>query len=716
MRVGFVLQDRGRQASGLDTYVWNLWDALRSAEDEHELVAVTLPDRFARRAYLRLLWEQIYLPLWVRRRGLDLLHVPAGSAPLLTRVPVVLTLHDFGDDPSFRYHTPLGPRLYFRRTVPWSARFATWIITDSAAIRDEVVARLNVSRDRVRVVPLAAPPWCAQASPAAVERVRARYGLHERYFLQVGAGIPRKNLCGALQALQRLRQRRPDASVTYVATGRIDALGLDPECRRLLETGDVRLLGHVPHEDLAALYTGALAVVVPSFYEGFGLPLVEAFACGTPAIASRVSSLPEVGGDAALYVDPADPESIADAMERYATSPKLRAAMGARARARSGEFTWQRAARETLRVYSDALAAPAGGRKRAAHASAERGRHGPKVLFVRLDSLGDLVLTTPCFDVLLQKHPDAQIDVVVQPTAAPLLAGDSRVRRVLTLAAPWRGRWGARALFETMRTLRALRRERYDYVLVLRRDLDDALFARLCGGRQTLGFAAWRTRPLLSRALAFDGDQHTLENHLRLMALLGCDLSLVLPSIACAPADEREIDRLLVAAESTNGPIAVAPFGSSKAKRLSPEKGAAIVEALAQATGAPIVLVGAAADRGRAEVLLQAVTSSGVVIDLVGRTSLPELCSVLRRCRLLVSVDSGPMHLAAALGLPVVALFGAEDPRLWAPRGPAPQRLLRGYDERGRPALDALPVGRIVAAARELLAPTAQPAMAEVAA
>lgn len=709
MRVGFVLQDGSREASGLDTYVWNLWDALRSIEGEHELVPVTLPARIARRAYLRLMWEQLYLPLWAWRQKLGVLHVPAGTAPVLSRTPSVLTLHDLGDDPSPRYHTPAGPRMYFGRVVPWSARFAAGLITDSEAIRREAITRLGVPRDRVRVARLAAPPWCVRASEAAVARVRAQYSLRDPYYLQVGAGMPRKNLRGALAAFAKLLERAPGLPVRFVATGRTETAELDPEVADLARRGVVRFLGHVPCDDLAALYTGALAVVVPSFYEGFGLPLVEAFACGTPGIASRVASLPEVGGDAALYVDPADPESIAGAMEQYATSPELRRRMSLRANERNDEFSWQRTARETLEVYRQVVAARSSRkRSRAVHSETPsvRERLGPKVLFVRLDSLGDVVLTTPCLDALIQTYPDVRIDVVVQPSAAPLLKDDPRVSRVFTLAPPWRGRPWPAGVIDAARMLRALRRERYAYVVTFRRDLDDALFARLCGGRQTLGFRAKRTRSLLTASVPFDDGQHTLENHLQLMTLLGCESIDRLPTIACTSGDPQRIDRLL-AADGCAQPIAIAPFGSSTAKCLPTSFGSALVNAVADAAATPIVLLGDASHRPRAIALRTRVDPQ--VIDLVGCTSLPELRDVLRECRLLVTVDSGPMHIAAALGVPVVALFGAEDPVLWAPRGPGQQRILQGRNQRGRAALDTIPIERIVEAVRDLMtSPTSQ--------
>ena len=358
MRIGFVLQDPERRSpTGLDTYTWNLWDALRSIDHGHELVPVTLPHRLAIRAYFRMLWEQLYLPLWARRQRIDLLHVPAGSAPVLRWQPCALTLHDLGDEPEAGYRTTLGPRLYFGRVVPWSARFATALICDSEATKRDAVARLGIPEERIAVVPLAPAPCFRKLPEEAVETARRKYGLRGPYFLQVGALVPRKNLRGALTGFARFVERRPDDETQFVVVGGrgFGERGLSREANALIRRGRVRSLGHVSQEDLVALYNGAVAVVLPSFYEGFGFPLVEAFACGTPAIASRVASLPEVGGAAALYVDPHDPDTIADAMERYAASPDLRDEMARRASERSRYFSWRKTAEGTLAVYRQAL-------------------------------------------------------------------------------------------------------------------------------------------------------------------------------------------------------------------------------------------------------------------------------------------------------------------------------------------------------------------------
>lgn len=699
MRIGFVLQDPRRPPTGLDTYTRELWNALRSLESRHEFLPVTLPMEIAGRAMTRTLWEQLYLPRWASRHDIDVLHVPAGAAPIARDRPCVLTLHDLGHDRSGGSSSSLGPRLYFAHVVPWSARFASALMTDSASTKWDAVARLGIPAERITVAPLAPGPAFRKLSPAVVAAARRKYGLADRYFLQVGALIPRKNVRGALRAFARVAGRGGGADLQLVFAGR-GAPSVRAEAKELAAQGHVRFLGHVPEEDLVALYNGALAVVLPSFYEGFGLPLVEGFACGTPAIASRVASIPEVAGDAALYVDPHDVETITEAMERCATEPELRAEMAERALERSGQFSWRRTAEVTMAAYESAagrvaMASPNG---RPVDVGA---KSGPKVLFVRLDSLGDLVLTTPCFRAIKRRYPDARVDVVVQPSAAPLAESDPHVDRVFMLDAPWRGRWRRGAVRAVLAVLQQLRRQRYDYVIIPRRDLDDAVFARLCGGRRTMGFFAQRTRSLLTDSLPYAAERHIVENHLRLTALLGCDADGLLPAVHCTSGDMEHIEALLGQGSDARMLVGVAPFASSERKTLSSGRAAALIDALWQTVGASIVLLGGPGDRARADMVLGRTTAP--VVDLVGGTDLPELCDVLRRCHLLVCVDSGPMHLAAALGVPTVALFGGEDPVTWGPYGAAAHRGLQSLDARGRPSVDAIPVEAVLAAVGDVL-------------
>lgn len=282
--------------------------------------------------------------------GAEVFHATEHLLLPLRTVPTVLTVHDLIFRLFPEHHTRLN-YWYLNATMPLYCRRATAIISVSEATKRDLVRLYRLPAAKITVVHEAAAPHFMPAAPERVANVRTRYGLPARYILRVGTIEPRKNLERLLEALAVLRRLAPDARLVIVgARGwltegffrRLEALGL----------GDaVQLAGRVPDEDLPAIYSGAELLVEPSVYEGFGLPLLEAMACGTPVVCSAVASLPEVGGDAARYFDPHDTEAMAALMAEVWRSADLRAALRQAGLARAAQFSWQRAAQETLAVY-----------------------------------------------------------------------------------------------------------------------------------------------------------------------------------------------------------------------------------------------------------------------------------------------------------------------------------------------------------------------------
>lgn len=232
-------------------------------------------------------------------------------------------------------------QLRLRRT----ARLADRIITDSAFSRNDIIARLGVAPGLVTAIPLAADDF-TPASTSDQAALAACFGIGERFLLYVGAGDRRKNLVRLVEAYGRLRARGY-GEVTLVLCG--------PKVPRSAPPG-VRWLGRVSDEDLRALYRAAVALVHPSLLEGFGLPVLEAMASGTLVICSNATSLPEVAGDAALYVDPMDVEGLAAAMERCLRDGTLRDSLRGRGLIQARKFSWEETARRTLAVFDQVLA------------------------------------------------------------------------------------------------------------------------------------------------------------------------------------------------------------------------------------------------------------------------------------------------------------------------------------------------------------------------
>jgi glycosyltransferase involved in cell wall biosynthesis len=301
------------------------------------------------------LWTHLGLSAELLRRPPDVLFVPAHVLPLVHPTPSVVTVHDLGFLHYPEAHPP-AQRAYLRWSTGFSARGATRVLADSQATARDLAAHYRIPPDKISVVyPGRDEALVRVDDPARLAAVRAKYDLPQAYLLHVGTLQPRKNLMRLVDAFNKLLDNSK-LEIGLVLAGRkgwlyepifqrVEALGL---------AGRVRFVDYVEAEDMAALYSGARAFVFPSLYEGFGFPVLEAMACGTPVICSNTSSLPEVAGEAALLVNPAEVGELAGAMRRVLSDDALRADLVRRGFEQAGKFSWERAARETLAVLEAA--------------------------------------------------------------------------------------------------------------------------------------------------------------------------------------------------------------------------------------------------------------------------------------------------------------------------------------------------------------------------
>jgi glycosyltransferase involved in cell wall biosynthesis len=281
------------------------------------------------------------------------LFVPAHVLPLAHPLPTVVTVHDLG----YRYFPdahPTAQRLYLDGSTRFSARGATRVIADSQVTRADLSRFYGIAAEKITVVYPGRDETLAPAY-ADADRVREHYGLPAEYLLHVGTLQPRKNLERLIEAAAALRVRRP--GLELVLAGRPGWKAEPILARARAQPGFVRILDYVPQAHLAGLYSGAQVFVFPSLYEGFGFPVLEAMACGTPVVCSNTSSLPEVAGEAALAVAPLDTEAMSAAIGRVLDDPSLRAALVAKGLAQVQRFSWARAAAETLQVLEQAARA-----------------------------------------------------------------------------------------------------------------------------------------------------------------------------------------------------------------------------------------------------------------------------------------------------------------------------------------------------------------------
>jgi len=326
MNVGFDVSPLLQTQAGTARYVTGLGEALERIPGVR-LTRLSFGGSTRASALARdLAWYLALLPRQAARAGLDVVHCTTYRAPLRSRVPTVVTVHDLA---VLRYPEffPAWTRLYARTWLRPTLRAAARVIAVSEFTKREVVELAGVPEDRVRVVPNAADPAFTAEGPAA----------EGDYVLAVGTLEPRKNLPRLAEATR--------------------ALGLELRVVGAPGWGEVELaggrwLGRLPDEEVAALYRGAICLAYPSLYEGFGIPVLEAMRCGTPVVTSAGSAMAEVADGAAELIDPRDPASIAEGIQRaIARREELRAAGFERSQA----FTWDAAAEATAAVYRELL-------------------------------------------------------------------------------------------------------------------------------------------------------------------------------------------------------------------------------------------------------------------------------------------------------------------------------------------------------------------------
>ncbi len=333
-------------------------------DDFHHMQLHTVhPVPFWARCHKRLeqvIWDQWTGPAAARRAKVDLYHVLSPHPPLLPHMPMVVTIHDLIPFRLPLYRTEIKFGIYTRLLAP-VAKHAALIIADSQHTKQDMIDVLKLAPERIRVIYLAAgEEYRPITNPTELAAVRARYGLGKRYVFYLGGLDHRKNVLQLVRAFAQVYYRFADPDLQLFIAGDPDKRSgpLYPDPRPLaaeLGVSDRIIYRFVEEKDKQALYSGAEVFIFPSLYEGFGLPPLEAMACGAPVICSNRTSLPEVVGDAAITLDTDDTLALADAMYGVLTNQLLRADLCARSLQRASQFNWRRTASETISVYEEAF-------------------------------------------------------------------------------------------------------------------------------------------------------------------------------------------------------------------------------------------------------------------------------------------------------------------------------------------------------------------------
>ncbi len=367
MRIGIRVSPLASPFTGIPVYVFNLVREIAKLDRENLYFLYTnkeiplkfdLPQNFqvvlVKKPYPRLqLWYQIGLPLRMRKDRLDLYHDTLFLLPFLQgKIPGVITVHDLSGLLMPEYHEKKVSLT--SKIIPFAVRKARRIIAVSNFTRQEVEKFFPHAKGKVRVVYNGVSPEFRPAPEEEIKRVREKYGINYPYVMYLGTIEPRKNLSTLLSAFSLLIKEFPHYLVLVGMKG-WKYRGIFQALEELSIRERVIFTGFVPAADLPPLYTGADVFVYPSLYEGFGIPALEAMACGTPVVASNTSSLPEVVGEAGLLADPRSPEEIARKIRMVLRDKKLAEELSLRGKQRAREFSWEKTAKGTLEVYREVL-------------------------------------------------------------------------------------------------------------------------------------------------------------------------------------------------------------------------------------------------------------------------------------------------------------------------------------------------------------------------
>jgi predicted lipopolysaccharide heptosyltransferase III len=707
VRVGIYATPAVRDRGGIGWYVYYLLRGLLRLNEDFELIcyvdrgSLDLNKLDAWAVDPRVRWCEI--PRWAirfqaQRDGLDLYHGTNFRLQTVGRYGGVVTIYDGWLDRHPEYSTRVfGQRSAASRTRR-AVRRARKVITISQFSAREIMDLYGLPAERIEVV------YCGVSEefrplhdPAAMATLREKLTLSpdEGFVLFVGGADPRKNhrvfLQAAAEQVSRLGRRK-----LLLVGDPIHRFGNYLETAKAVGLEDrVICPGRVSGMELRLLYSHADLFVFPSLYEGFGMPVLEAMACGAPVVTSDRSSLPEVAGDAALLVNPDDPTQLGRAMVRVLDDRALRDTLISKGFERTTLFSWEESARQVMRVYrqlcpplcssgscssGDATAAgPHRDAPRMPQPSPEPDRFVipalvlrpmsmRNILLLKLRYIGDVLLATPILRALRQALPDSRVTVAVYPGTEEVLRHNPDVTEVLLVD---RSRFGAQANF-----YHEVRKRGFDCVIDMTGN-DRAEFTCLLSNIPVrIGFREWRRwRGWLAYTHEVDPPPdgiHRISRDMALLAPLGITAKPEPPTVWLTKEEEEQGGRLLqeFGVPPDGRPLIMFHPGARYWFKAWPaERFAQLADRLMSEAGCLVLIGGGAREQTVAAEIHEGARCRP--INLTRRVNLRQFAAIVKRCALYIGNDNGSMHLAAAVGTPVLGLFGPSSPVEWAPYGMA---------------------------------------------
>lgn len=356
MRIG--LDNRSPKFSGMGIYTHSLYEKFTESNNEVSLyndgIAVSrnsFVDKYVR-FFRRILIEQFGMNSWFQKKSLEIYHVPKNTGvPFFHNIPVVVTIHDiiphvFPD----KYLSNILERIWYEVAIRVSIHRSDKILTISNFSKEELIKYYGVESSKIEIVTLAYDESFRKIEDVQfLDDVKNRYCLSNKYILAIGGSEYRKNIQRLINVYLKNFQDDYDLIV-------VGGKWRDIDLSKKYQCNNIRFITGVPEEDLIAIYNMASVFVFPSFYEGFGIPVLEGMACGVPVVTSNVSSMPEVGGEAAIYFDPYDENNMAEKIALVLNDKQLRKEMINKGLEKVKEYSWDKCAKETLKVYEEVLA------------------------------------------------------------------------------------------------------------------------------------------------------------------------------------------------------------------------------------------------------------------------------------------------------------------------------------------------------------------------
>lgn len=357
LNMKIALDNRVIQYSGIGNYIKNIYTHLSNFGQD----IILYDDRInvSRKSFfqkyiifaMRFIKDQLFISQWLSKNNINVYHVPKNTGvPLFCSVPVVVTIHDIIPHVfSEHYLSNILERLYYEFAIRVSIHKASLIITISKFSKDELIKYLKVDSKKIIIIHLAYnKAFRIINDNLLLDSIRLKYSLESNYILAIGGSEYRKNVERLIHVYQNNFQEEYSL---IVIGGQWRNINLSEK----YASEKIRFLTNVPQDDLVAIYNMAEVFVFPSFYEGFGIPVLEGMACGVPVVTSNISSMPEVGGDAAVYFDPFDEQDMAAKIRMVLQEKNLKESIIAKGLERVKLFSWEKCATETLKVYSDVL-------------------------------------------------------------------------------------------------------------------------------------------------------------------------------------------------------------------------------------------------------------------------------------------------------------------------------------------------------------------------